>query len=35
MASNRSTNVKAAQLQPTSKALPSVLLNDGWQRHSA
>ena len=28
-ASNRSTNAKAARLQPTSKALASVLLSDG------
>jgi hypothetical protein len=27
-ASNRSTNAKAAQLQPTTKALASVLLSD-------
>jgi hypothetical protein len=34
-ASNRSTNAKAARLQPTSKAVASVLLRYGGQRHCA
>ncbi len=34
-ASNRSTNAKAARLQPTTKALASVLLSDGRLRHCA
>ncbi len=34
-ASNRSTNAKAAQIQPTPKALASVLLSIGRLRHSA
>ena len=34
-ASNRSTNAKAAQLQPTSKAFASVLLSNGRLRHCA